>query len=215
MLRWLIYWGWSPILITTLAILDNIYDWPFWVITAALIITLAAGLILGAIGVGRSNLEHSSQRLRQSAGYFVRRFTGSSSLSIFAVIDRLFNTENPELWHWARSCDMVRRIFDAWCYSYIGRMESDVAARRIYLSVYLNELWTINNIYLEYIEQFYEIAEKTKITPEVIDQYNKLVAEYNVFAQDFRDNIGGLKKVANTQIEPPSVKFARELPVVR
>ena len=215
MLRWLIYLGWSPILITALAILGNVYNWPFWIITVVLVVVLVVGLVVAANGAGRRRLEHSSQRLRQLAGYFVRRFTGNSSLSIFAIIDRLFNIENPELWHWARSCDMVRRVFDTWCYSYIDRMESDVRARRIYLRGYLNELWMINNIYYEYIEQFQEIAGKAEIPPETIDQYNKLVAEYNAFSQDFRDNIAELRKVASTQIEPPSVKFAKEIPVAK
>jgi hypothetical protein len=39
--------------------------------------------------------------------------------------------------------------------------------------------------------------------------------EYNAFVQDFRDNIGELRKVARTEIEPPAVKFAKELSVVR
>jgi len=49
---------------------------------------------------------------------------------------------------------------------------------------------------------------------ETIDLYNRFVAEYNSFVQDFRDNISELRKVARTEIEPPSVKFAKEVPVV-
>ena len=50
---------------------------------------------------------------------------------------------------------------------------------------------------------------------ETIDLYNRFVMEYNAFVQDFRDNIAELRKVAKTEVEPPSVKFAREIPVVK
>jgi len=39
--------------------------------------------------------------------------------------------------------------------------------------------------------------------------------EYNAFAQNFRDNITELRNVARTEIEPPSVKLARELVKVK
>jgi len=140
-----------------------------------------------------------------------------SSLSIFTIIDSLFNIENPTVWHWARACDMSRRIFNTWCDSFISRVESDIRTRRfdVYLHTYLNELWLINNHYCEFIEQFYEIAVKVKIPQETIDQYNRFVMEYNAFVQDFRENISQLTKVAKTEIEPPSVKFAKELAGVK
>jgi len=142
---------------------------------------------------------------------------GSSSLSIFAIIDSLFNIDNPKLWDWARACDISQRIFNTWCSSFISRVESDIRTRRfdIYLRTYLNELWLVNSHYFEFVEQFYEVAAKVEIPRETIDQYNRFVMEYNAFAQDFRDNISELKKVARTEIEPPSVKFAKELSVVK
>ena len=110
---------------------------------------------------------------------------------------------------------MSGRIFNTWCSSFITRVESDIRTRRftVYLRAYLNELWLINSHYYEYVEQFYEVAEKVSIPQETVDQYNRFVTEYNAFAQSFRDTITELKTAARTEIEPPSVKFARELPV--
>ncbi|MFC1908005.1 hypothetical protein ACFLWD_01835 [Chloroflexota bacterium] len=216
-LKTIIKWGWCPILITALAVVGNINEWPIGVIAPVLGITLIAGLVVAAGGAREKELEHSSQKLRQLAGYFNRRFMGDSSLSIFAIIDSLFNIDNPKLWDWARVCDVSQRIFNSWCNSFMSRVESDIRTRRfdVYLRIYLNELWAVNNHYYELIEQFYEIAEKVEIPQETISQYNRFVTEYNVFVQDFRDNIGELRRVAKTEIEPPSVKFAKELSVVK
>ena len=147
------------------------------------------------------------------AGYFNRRFMGESSLSIFAIIDTLFTIDNPKLWDWARACDMAKRLFNTWCDSFINRIETDVRSGRpqAYLYTYLNELWLVNNHYYEFIEQFYEVAGTVEIPKESRDQYNRLVMEYNAFAQEFRDTISELKKITRTEIEPPSVRFAQEL----
>jgi len=213
-LRTIVSWGWCPILITTLAVVGCIFEWEIGVVAPVLIVILVIGLVTAVVRAREKELEFSSQRLKQLAGYFNRRFTGNSSLSIFAIIDSLFNIDNPELWDWARACDMVQRVFNTWCDSFIDRVESDIRTRRftIYLRTYLTELWLVNSHYYEFIEQFYEVAQKVEIPKETIDQYNRFVVEYNVFAQDFRDNISELKKVAKTEIEPPSVKFAKELP---
>jgi hypothetical protein len=172
--------------------------------------------VVAVVKAREKQLELSSQKLRQLARYFNRRFTGNSSISIFAIIDTLFTVDNPELWDWARACDMSQRVFNNWCDSFIDRSESDIGTRKfnIYLRTYLDELWLMNTHYYEFIEQFYEVAQKVEIPKVTIDQYNRLVTEYNAFAQNFRDNISGLKKVAKTEIEPPSVKFAQELPGV-
>jgi len=214
-LKTLINWGWCPILITALAVIGRINEWSIWALALVLVIILVIGLVVAIIGAKEKELEHSSLRLRQLAGYFNRRFMGNSSLSIFAIIDSLFNIDNPKLWDWARACDISQRIFNTWCNSFIGRVESDIRTRRfnVYLHTYLNELWLVNSHYYEFIEQFYEVAKTVEIPKETIDQYNRFVVEYNAFAQDFRDNISGLKKVAKTEIEPPSVKFAKELSV--
>jgi hypothetical protein len=214
MLRTIVSWGWCPILITALAVVGCIFKWEIWVVAPALIVILVIGLVTAVVKAREKQLELSSQRLKQLAGYFNRRFTGTSSLSIFAIIDTLYNIDNPELWDWARACDMAQRIFNTWCDSFVDRVESDIRTRRfnIYLRTYLTELWLVNTHYYEFIEQFYEVAQKVEIPQETINQYNRLVMEYNAFAQDFRDNISKLKKVAKTEIEPPSVKFAKELP---
>lgn len=216
-LRTIVSWGWSPILIMALAVVGFIYEWEFWTVVPALGIILVIGLVVAVVGTKERQLELLSMRLRQLAGYFSRRFTGSSSLSIFAIIDTLFNIDSPQLWDWARACDMSQRIFDTWCNSFIGRLESDTRTGRfsIYLRTYLDELWLMNNHYYDFVEQFYEIAEKVEIPPATKDQYNRFVMEYNSFVQNFRDNIAELKKVAKTEIEPPSAKLARELSGVK
>ena len=177
--------------------------------------SLVIGLVVAARGAKERELELSFLRLRQLASYFSRRFMGNSLLSIFAIIDSLFNIDNPKLWDWARACDMSQRIFNSWCNSFISRVESDIGKGRfdVSLPIYLNELWLVNSHYYEFVEQFYELAEKFEIPQETIDHYNRFVMEYNAFVQDFRDDISELRKVAETAIEPPSVKFAKELSV--
>jgi len=186
-------------------------------VAPVLAIILVSGLAVAAVRARESRQELVSSRLRQLAGYFNRRFTGNSSLSIFAVIDGLFAIENPQLWEWARACDMSQRIFDTWCNSFIDRIEADTRTGRfnIYLRTYLNELWLLNNHYYEFIEQFCEIAERMEIPQETIDQYHRFSMEYNSFVQSFRDGIMELKKTAKTQIEPPTVREARELSIVK
>ncbi len=210
-------WGWCPILITALAVVGYICEWPIGAVAPTLIIILVIGLVVAVIGAKEKELERASLQLKQLAGYFNRRFTGNSSLSIFTIIDSLFNIDNPKLWDWARACDMSKRIFNTWCDSFMERVESDIRTRRfdVYLRTYLNELWLANNHYYDFVEQFYEIAEKVEIPRETVDQYSKFMMEYNAFVQDFRDTISELKKVAKTEIEPPSVGFAKELSEVK
>ncbi len=216
-LKTILNWGWCPILITVLAMVGCIYEWPIGALAPILIIILVIGLTMAVIGAKEKELEHVSLQLRQLAGYFNRRFAGASSLAIFTIIDSLFNIDNPKLWDWARACDMSQRIFNTWCDSFMKRVESDIRTRRfdVYLRTYLNELWLANNHYYDFIEQFYDIAEKVEIPRETIDQYNRFVMEYNAFVQDFRNSISELKKIAKTEIEPPSVKFAKELSEVK
>jgi hypothetical protein len=138
---------------------------------------------------------------------------GDSTLSIFVIIDSLFNIDNPKLWDWARACDMSQRIFNSWCSSFIDRMESDIGVTKLadYLSTYLNELWQITSHYHDFVEQFYEIAAKVEVPQETLDQYGKFVMEYNAFAQSFREHITELRSIARTGIEPPSIKLAQEV----
>ena len=216
-LKTIVGWGWSPILITALAVAGFTYEWPVGAVATGMVLILVIGLVVAVTGAREKELEHSSLRFRQLAGYFSRRFTSTSSLSIFAVINSLSNIDNPQVSGWVRACDMSQRIFDTWCSSFVGRVESDVRTGRfdVYLLTYLNELWLINDHYHEFIDHFYEVAEKIGISGETVDQYNVFVVEYNTFIQDFRDHISTLRKIAKTQIEPPSAKLARELPVVK
>ncbi len=216
-LKTIIKWVWCPILITAVAVVGFVFEWEIWIVAPVLGVILVIGLVVAVIGAREKQLELSALRLRQLAGYFNRRFMGSSSLSIFAIIESLFKVDEPKLWDWARACDMAQRIFDTWCSSFISRVESDIRTRKfnVYLRTYLNELWLLNSHYFEFIEQFYEVAEKVEIPHETIDHYNRFVVEYNAFVQDFRESISELRKVAETAIEPPSVKFAKELSVVK
>lgn len=210
-------WLWWPIVITVVALVGSVYQWPIEALAPVLVAVLVSGLVTAVTGTRRQRLELSLSRLRQMAGYFNRRFMGDSSLSIFAIIDTLFTIDSPKLWDWARACDMAKRLFNTWCDSFINRIESDVRSGRpqAYLYTYLNELWLVNNHYYEFIEQFYEVAGTVEIPKETKEQYNRLVMEYNAFAQDFRDTIGELKKITRTEIEPPSVRFAQELTVAK
>jgi len=206
-------WLWWPIVITVVALVGTAYEWPMVVLAPVLVAILVSGLVTAVTSTRRQRLELSLSRLRQMAGYFNRRFMGESSLSIFAIIDTLFTIDNPKLWDWARACDMAKRLFNTWCDSFINRIETDVRSGRpqAYLYTYLNELWLVNNHYYEFIEQFYEVAGTVEVPKESRDQYNRLVMEYNAFAQEFRDTISELKKITRTEIEPPSVRFAQEL----
>ncbi|MFC1899307.1 hypothetical protein ACFLXP_03140 [Chloroflexota bacterium] len=212
-LRELVKWGWCPFFITALAITGTIFYWNIWIISSVLVAILTAGVILTVRDHRERDLRLYFLRLWHLSGYFTRRFTGNSSLSIFAVISSLFNIDNPQLWDWARSCDISQRIFNSWCDNYISRLESDINIRQfeIALPIYINELWSINNHYYDLIAQFYEIAEKMEVPQETINLYNRFAVEYNAFVQDFRENISRLKVIAETSIEPPSVKFAQEL----
>lgn len=212
-LRIIVNRGWYPALITVLAVLGVLYRWPIEWVAPALIFILALGLVVTVIRARERQLERAVFKLRQLAEYFNRRFMGDSTLSIFVIIDSLFNIDNPSLWDWARACDMSRRIFNGWCNSFINRMESDIGVTKLadYLSSYLDELWLITSQYFDFVEQFYEIAAKVEVPQETIDQYHKFVMEYNAFAQDFREHITELKSIARTGIEPPSVKLAQEV----
>lgn len=212
-LRTVVRWGWSPTLITALAVIGYIYEWPTAALATGLVVILLIGLAMIATDAREKELERSSLRLKELAGYFSRRFAGTSSLSIFAIINSLFSVDNPKLWDWARACDIAQRIFNTWCDSFISRVESDIKTRRftVYLHTYLTELWLINNHYHEFTEQFYEIATKVEMPRETVAQYNRFVVEYNAFAQHFRDAISELRRVARTEIEAPSVKLAKEL----
>ncbi|MFC2013306.1 hypothetical protein ACFLU8_00195 [Chloroflexota bacterium] len=216
-MRTLVNWGWSPVLIAVLALLGYAYGWPIWILAAILVIILIIGLIVAVTRSTEKEAERASLRLRQLAGYFNRRFMGDSSLSIFVVIRSLFNTDNVKVWAWARECEVALRIFNTWSSSFIGRLESDIRTKQFdtCLRTYLNELWLINNHYYDFMEQFCEVAENAEMPRETIDLYNRLAVEYNAFAQDFRDNISEFRKVARTEVEPPSVKFAKELPVLK
>ncbi|MFC1900403.1 hypothetical protein ACFLYN_02305 [Chloroflexota bacterium] len=213
-LRTIVVWGWSPILITVLAILGVKYEWDLPLVATVLSIILAIGLIVAIVSSSERQLETMSMKLRQLSGHFNRRFTGTSSLSIFAIIDTLFNVDDPQLWDWARACDMSARVFTTWCDSFVNRIESDTRTGRfrVYLRSYVNELWLLNNHYYEFVEQFYEIAEKVEIPATTKDQYNRFAVEYNSFIQSFRDSIAEIRKAGGTEIEPPSVKMANELP---
>ena len=213
MLRKLFSWGWSPFLITVLAVIGYILEWPIQVLGPVLVIILVIGLVMAANAAREKRLEQLALRLSELGGHFNRRFTGDSSLSIFVVIRTLLTSDNARVWAWARECEVAQRIFNTWATSFATRLESDIRGRRFraYLRTSLNELWLLNSHYYEFVEQFSEVADKIELPPETVDIYNRFVAEYNAFTQDFRDSIAELREFARTEIEPPSVNFAKEL----
>jgi len=213
MSRKLLSWGWSPFLITVLAVVGAIFEWPVEVVGPVLIVILIIGLVMAATAVREKRLEQLALRLNELGGHFNRRFMGDSSLSIFVVIRTLLTSDNARVWAWARECEVAQRIFNTWGSSFATRLESDIRGRRFsaYLRTSLNELWLLNTHYYEFIEQFSEVAEKAELPPETMDLYNRFAVEYNAFIQDFRDSIAELREFARTEIEPPSVNFAKEL----
>ena len=218
MFRNIINRGWYPALITAIAVVGLIYydEVSINIMIPVLVVVLCIGLIVTVINARKNQLELQSVRLTQLATYFNRRFMGNSSLSIFAVIDNLFSIENPQVWEWARGCEMTQRIFDSWSDHFATRVETDLRNRRYtqFLHTHINELWAINNHYYDFTEQFCEIVSKFEVPRDVIEQYNRFVTEYNAFVENFRNTIMELKTIARTQIEAPSVKLARELPGV-
>lgn len=213
----IVRWGWCPALITALALIGHYYEWELWQLATILVVILIIGLVVAVTIARERAVERASLRLKQLAGYFNRRFTGDSSLSIFTIIRSLLTSDNARVWGWARETEVAQRIFNTWCDSFTDRVESDIRARRfiLYLRTYQSELWLINSHYNEFMEQFYEVAQAMPLPPELIDQYNRLVEEYNAFVQNFRDNIAELRRVARTEIEPPSVKFAKAIPAAK
>ncbi|GAG70720.1 unnamed protein product [marine sediment metagenome] len=178
-LRAIVNRGWCPILITALAIIAVIYEWPITVVAPIAGIILVVGLVVTAIGAREKELAHASLRLKELAGYFNRRFMGSSSLSIFAIIDGLYNIEDPRLWTWVQACDLSQRIFNTWCSSFVSRLESDIRTRKfgVYIRTYLNELWLINSHYFELIEQFGEVAQKAEMVKGKAEEVKEKAAE--------------------------------------
>jgi hypothetical protein len=162
-------------------------------------------------------LDESSESIKELSGYFYRRFMGESSMSIFAIINSLFKTENAKLWEWARSCDNAQRVFNTWCDSFNTRQETDHRTRRFsaYLRVSTRELWLMVNMYQEYVEQFAEVANHIELPIETIEQYKRFSVEYNTFVSQFRDLIASLRRIARIEIEPPSVKTAPDINRIR
>ena len=70
----------------------------------------------------------------------------------------------------------------------------------------------MNSLYHEFVVQFHEVAEKVEVPAETIEQYHRFTGEYNAFVQNFQAAIADLLKAGKTDIEPPSVKAALELP---
>ena len=211
--------GWYPALITAIAVLSLIYydDLSINIMIPVLVVVLCIGLVVTVINARQSQLEKQCVRLTQLATYFNRRFLGNSSQTIFTVIDNLFSIENPQVWEWARGCEMTHRIFDSWSDHFSTRVETDLRNRRYdnFLHTHINELWALNNHYYDFTEQFCEIVDRFEVPKDVIEQYNRFITEYNAFVENFRNAIMELKSIARTQIEAPSVKLARELPAAR
>ena len=205
----------SAVIIAGVAVAGLLYEWPLEILAPVLSVLLLAGILVTVSYYNTVKLKNSLWKLKELGVYFVHRFVGNSSQSIFTIINSLFTMDNAGLLEWVRACNMSQQIYNAWCNSFVSRMENDNKSQRsnVYISVYLHELWSLLTHYQEYIEQFYEAAGKVDIHPETVDQYNRFVAEYDPFVQKFREYISNLKKANKTEIEPPSVKLFRELTV--
>ena len=205
--------SWAALLIAVLAVLGYFLEWPLEAFIAGIASVLIIFIAFSAVGAREKVLDESAESLKELAGYFYRRFMGESSLSIFAIIDSLFKTDNAKLWEWARSCDNAQRVFNTWCDSFNTRLETDHRTRRYsaYLRVSAKELWLMVNMYQEYVEQFAEIACRLDLPVETLEQYQRFSVEYNTFTSQFRELLAGLRRVARIEIEPPSIKTAPEI----
>jgi len=205
-------WIWTPVLITIAAILGIAFEWPVELTIPILGFLLLIGIISAVVNARERETVKLTERLRHLSSYFNRRFMGTSSISIFMIINSLFKTENTKLWDWAHSCDTAQRVFNTWSEAFIERLVVDSKTGRfgIYLRTYISELWMMNNLYYEFIEQFHEIAEKVEMPRETIEQYNRFVLEYNGFADNFRTFISDSLRSGKTDVETPSVKPATE-----
>lgn len=187
--------------------------WPNELVAAA----LGAVLIIVAVSLlwifGRKRQQRSAIKLRDLATYFTRRFAGTSSLTVFSVIESLSDIDQPGVRDWVHHCSVNKRIFNAWCEGLTGRIESDGHAAGLVRSshVYLRELWSMATQYQEFVEHLYEVAMTGRLPSDAVDRYNKFVAEYNPFVQRLQDYIGEQRSAHKTGIEPASVKLAREI----
>lgn len=209
--------GWAAMLIAALAISGFLLEWPMEAFIAGIASVLIIYLAFLAVAAREKMLDDSAESLKELSGYFYHRFLGESSLSIFAIINTLFNTDNTKLWEWARSCDNAQRVFNTWCDSFNTRLETDRRTRRFsaYLRISAKELWLIVNMYQEYIQQFAEVANHLELPVETTEQYGRFCVEYNTFAGQFRELLAGLRRVARIEIEPPSIKTAPEINRIR
>jgi len=206
----LLVWLWSPILMLLVSAVGILAEWESWLTLVLMGAVMLVGVAIAIITAQERQNEKISDRIRQISGYFTRRFGGESSYSVFAIIRELFRTKDPELWEYAHACEQTERVYNTWCENYISRLETDSATGRfaIYIRRYLQELWMLNNLYHEYIEQFRDIAEKVELPTEIIEQYNRFSAEYNSFTNSFRELINLALKSGKTELDANSVKDA-------
>ncbi|MCL2474935.1 MAG: hypothetical protein FWF37_02230 [Chloroflexi bacterium] len=206
----LFVWLWSPILMLLIGVVGNLAEWENWLTLGLMSAVMLIGIAVAIITAQERANEKISDRIRQVSGYFTRRFGGESSYSVFAIIRELFRTKDPELWEYAHACEQTERVYNTWCENYISRIETDSATGRfaIYIRRYLQELWMLNSLYHEYIEQLRDIAEKVELPTEMIEQYNRFSAEYNSFTNSFRELINLAVKSGKTELDANSVKDA-------
>ena len=70
-LRIIVNRGWYPALITVLAVLGVLYNWPIEWVAPALIFILALGLVVTVIRARERQLERAVFRMRQLANTFI------------------------------------------------------------------------------------------------------------------------------------------------
>ena len=68
-LKAIIYNGWALIILMAVAIVGYVYEWPIELLASVLSVVLIAGLVSAIVGSREKELEKSSHKLRQLAGY--------------------------------------------------------------------------------------------------------------------------------------------------
>ena len=209
--------GWSLILVTVISIAALQMNWHIWAVAPTLVVILAAGLIVDFRRSKQQQLVTMADRLRDLIKHFCLTFIERGDTSVFNLIRNIPSSGSPELQGWQRGCDLSKRVLNQWLSRFVKRVDADVRIRKEenWLSDSVVEFCDINDLYYDFVEEFYRKASKEAVTKSDEESYNKLVTEYNAFVQNLRNYIAEFKKVAKIGIEPQSAKFAKELRTAR
>lgn len=208
---------WSPLVITAVAIVGTYYQWSKEIIWTIVGVVFVCGLVTTYIFERQRKSEYSFNKLKGLGGYFVRRFSGNSPLSIFAIINSAASINDHAIQEWIRQCNTAQLIYDSWSNGYINRLESDTKPGNFdaHIRIHILELWSLVVHYHEFVEQFHELASKIRLSNETVEQFNRFATEYNAFVQKLQEYISTLRRFNRTEVEPSTIKQIKEIKIVK